>query len=103
MTTEVPAADWPSLFRELPVAIEQLRFHDAHCSREAALMLDGGLIALKSHDAPKVWAELVPVIGMLAIEANDHRHAVLPEKTRTFLDAVEGAFNQWLETPTPSL
>jgi hypothetical protein len=103
MTTEVPTADWTTLFRELPVAIEQLRFHDAHCSREAALLLDGGLIALKKHRAAEVWAELVPVIGMLAIEANDHRREVLPEKTRTFLDAVEGAFSQWLEEPTPSL
>lgn len=103
MTDGVPTAKWDVLFAHLPVAIEQLRFQDAHCSREAALLLDGGLLALRKHNAAEVWAELVPVIGMLAIEANDHRREVLPEKTRTFLDAVEGAFNRWLETPTPSL
>ncbi|MCW1984378.1 UNVERIFIED_ORG: hypothetical protein M2348_000089 [Sphingomonas sp. R1F5B] len=103
MTTDVPTADWPSLFRELPIAIEQLRFHDAHCSREAALLLDGGLFALKHLDPARVWAELVPVIGMLAIEANDHRTQALPKQTLAFLDKIEGAFSEWLETQSPFL
>jgi len=103
MTTTAPTADWPILFKELPVAIEQLRFHDAHCSREAALLLDGGLFALKTHDPARVWAEIVPIIGMLAIEANDHRTQELPQPTLAFLDKIEGAFSEWLETQSPFL
>lgn len=103
MTTDVPVPYWRDLIRELPAAIKQLRFYDAHCSKEAALLLDGGLHALKTHDPARTWAEIVPIIGMLAVEANDHRRQELPQKTLDFLDRVEGAFNDWLEAPAPIL
>lgn len=103
MTNEVPTANWAALFKEIPLVLEHLRAHDAHCSKGAAFLLDGGLFALKTHDAAKEWAELVPVIGMLAIEANDHRRDELPQKTLDFIDRVEGAFSQWLETPSSVL
>lgn len=95
MADEVPTADWATLFKEIPVALEQLRSYDAHCSKEAALLLDGAQFALKNHDPARVWEELVPIIGMLAIEANDHRRHQLPQHTLDFLDRIEGAFSHW--------
>ena len=95
MADEVPTADWATLFKEIPVAIEQLRAHDAHCASEAALLLDAGQFALRHHDPARVWEEIVPVIGMLAIEANDYRRQELPQNTLDFLDRIEDAFSSW--------
>ena len=99
MTTEVPTANWDALFAEIPVAIEQLLAHDAHCSREAAYLLEGTLHALKAVNSARAWDEIVPMIGRLAIYASDARRGGLPQATVDFLDRVENAFSEWNDAP----
>lgn len=95
MTTEVPTPDWRALFRELPIAVDQLMSHDAHCSREVAHMFECALFSLQAVNPVRAWDEIVPMIGRLAIYARDAHGERLPQDTRDFLDQVENAFAEW--------
>jgi len=100
MTDEIHMADWATLFREIPAAIQQLESDEAHCAHEVARLLDCALYALKAVNPVRAWDQIVPmigylVIGYLAVHANDKHGESLPQDTRNFLDRVEDAFSDW--------
>ncbi len=95
MTDEIHMADWATLFREIPAAIRQLESDEAHCAPEAARLLDCALFALKVVNPVRAWDQFVPMIGYLAVHANDTHGDGLPQDTRDFLDRIEDAFSDW--------
>lgn len=95
MTDQIHMADWAALFREIPAAIQQLESDDAHCAPEAANLLDCALYTLKAVNPVRAWDQIVPMIGYLAVHANDKHGQSLPQDTRDFLDRIEDAFSDW--------
>ena len=97
--------NWPDLFDEIPPAIEQLESHDAHCSLEAATLLQGALDTLRAPNGVRAWDEIVNAIGRLAELGFRHVDKLpregelvrnnLPPDTITFICTVAGAYQEW--------
>lgn len=86
MTPEVPTADWEALFREMPVAIRQLRSHDAHCSFEAAELLETAFDVLRARDQTRAYDRIVAGMGELVTLSD--RLVNLPPDTTDFLNVL---------------
>lgn len=85
MTTEVPTADWATLFRELPVAIEQLRSHDAYCAYEAAELMECALDVLRAFDPVRAYDHITQTLGGLCRLAKRYE---LASDTACFFDVM---------------
>ncbi len=96
MTDETITADWPTLILQLPIAVQQLERHDAHCSFELALLLRAALGLMDPPMPPEqAYDILIDTIGRI-VSLSDRYREVLPNKMIEFLDRVEDAFADYL-------
>jgi len=86
MAHEVPVAKWELLFEHIPVAIDQLRKHDAHCSFEAAELLECALDVLRAVDVVRAYDSITQTIGELV--QLGLRRETLPKDTTHFLEVL---------------
>jgi len=97
MADEIPTADWPTLFLQLPVAVQQLERHDAHCSYEVAALLRASLGLLNAPTPPeRAYDIIIDTIGRLASLSDRHRDR-LSAPALGFLDRVDDAVADWRE------
>ncbi|MEE4538385.1 MAG: hypothetical protein V2J51_07845 [Erythrobacter sp.] len=83
MADEVPTADWATLFKEIPVAVEQLRSHEAHCAPEAAALIECAMDVLHAFDPVRAYDRIAHTMCELAHLSLHHRH--LPADTTRFM------------------
>lgn len=96
MTDETPTADWPTLFLQLPMAVQQLEMHDAHCSYEVAVLLRAALGLLNPPMPPeRAYDILIDTIGRIA-SLSDRHCEQLPERMLQFLNRVDDANADYL-------
>jgi len=96
MTDETLTADWPTLFLQLPVAVQQLERHDANCSYEVALLLRAALGLLNPPMPPeRAYDILIDTIGRIA-SLSDRHCELLPNRMIEFLDRVDTASADYL-------
>lgn len=86
MADEVPTADWTTLFKEIPVAIEQLRSHDAYCAHEAAELLECAFDVLRAFDPVRAYDHITETLGELCRLAKRYE---LASDTARFFDVME--------------
>jgi hypothetical protein len=94
MTSEVPIAKWDLLFQHIPVAIRQLRSHDANCALEAAELFEAAYELLHCWSPNRGNDILVHHIGSLA-GLMDRPGNVLEPETSDFVQAVFNGYVQW--------
>lgn len=96
MTDETVTADWPTLILQLPIAVQQLERHDAHCSYELALLLRAALGLMNPPMPPeRAYDILIDTIGRIA-SLSDRHCEVLPNRMIEFLDRVDDASADYL-------
>ncbi|MFN4134966.1 MAG: hypothetical protein ACK4G2_04885 [Novosphingobium sp.] len=99
MTEETITADWPTLLLQLPIAVQQLERHDAHCSYELALLLRAALGLMNPPMPPeRAYDILIDTIGRIA-SLSDRHCEVLPNRMIEFLDRVDDASADYLFGP----
>lgn len=95
MTIDTEIAEWPpTLLDDMRFAVGRLESHDAHCSLEAAVLLNAAWdILLMPHDINH-WDTIVGAISRLA-ELGQRHGEKLPADTVAFIIAVTEARKRW--------
>ena len=105
MTVSVSPPDWSVFIDDLLPAAEHLEDYDAHCSLEAATLLQAAHDTLLALNGVRAWDHIVQAIGRLAELGFRHVDKLpragewvgnkLPPHTIAFICAVHHAYALW--------